>query len=98
MFLVCLFVLSGKTLSELIQPVETRIADVRNFIQDVKPHILFHDSVVPITDPFGPSIVVPDMSGIVVSEETRKGGDAVNKRRKEKVHIYVIVAMVGKAS
>ena len=79
--------ISGKKLCELIQPVETRIADVRHFIQDVKPHILFDDSVVPITDPFGPSIVVPDMGGIVVSEETRKGGDAVNQRRKEKVKL-----------
>ncbi|XP_072041842.1 bifunctional coenzyme A synthase-like [Amphiura filiformis] len=89
--------LESKSLCELIQPVETRITDVRNYIQDVKPHILFDDSVVPITDPFGPSIVVPDMGGIVVSEETRKGGDAVNKRRKEKglsqldVHVIDIV-------
>ena len=41
---------------------------------------------MPITDPFGPSIVVPDMGGIVVSEETRKGGDAVNKRRLQNVN------------
>ncbi|XP_038045164.1 LOW QUALITY PROTEIN: bifunctional coenzyme A synthase-like [Patiria miniata] len=74
----------GKALSELIQPMDARIASVRDFIHDIKPRILQSDSIVPITDPYGPSVVDPDMRCIVVSEETKKGGDAVNRVRQEK--------------
>ncbi|XP_038044641.1 phosphopantetheine adenylyltransferase 1-like [Patiria miniata] len=70
--------LQRKTLPELIQPMDARIASVRDFIHDIKPRILQSDSIVPITDPYGPSVVDPDMRCIVVSEETKKGGDAVN--------------------
>lgn len=70
---------------ELILPLAERLEGVTQFIQDVKPCLLHNEAVVPITDPFGPSIVVPDIDCIVVSEETRKGGDSVNKRRLEKV-------------
>ncbi|XP_063964671.1 bifunctional coenzyme A synthase-like [Lytechinus pictus] len=76
--------LEKKTLMELILPLKQRLEDVTGFIKDVKPCLLHSEAVVPITDPFGPSIVVPDIECIVVSEETRKGGDSVNKRRVEK--------------
>ncbi|XP_030841071.1 bifunctional coenzyme A synthase-like isoform X1 [Strongylocentrotus purpuratus] len=76
--------LENKTLMELILPLAERLEGVTQFIQDVKPCLLHSEAVVPITDPFGPSIVVPDIDCIVVSEETRKGGDSVNKRRLEK--------------
>lgn len=81
--------MAGKKLPELIQALDFRLSSVRDFLKDVKPHILHSDSVVPITDPFGPSIVDPEMSCIVVSEETRGGGNSVNKRRKEKVLIFL---------
>ncbi|XP_077979319.1 bifunctional coenzyme A synthase-like [Glandiceps talaboti] len=86
-----------KTLSELILPIHDRISDVMRFLKDVKPSVLHDQSVVPIIDPFGPSIVDPDMQCIVVSEETRKGGDMVNERRIEKglckldVHVISLV-------
>ncbi|XP_070565476.1 bifunctional coenzyme A synthase-like [Ptychodera flava] len=73
-----------KTLCELIVPVQQRIDDVVGFVKDVKPWILYDQSVVPIIDPFGPSIVHPDIECIVVSEETQKGGDMVNQKRIEK--------------
>uniref|UniRef100_A0A1I7UJ17 CTP_transf_like domain-containing protein n=1 Tax=Caenorhabditis tropicalis TaxID=1561998 RepID=A0A1I7UJ17_9PELO len=37
----------------------------------------------PIEDPFGPSTRIQDLEAIVVSRETIKGADAVNKKRSE---------------
>ncbi|KAK5171743.1 uncharacterized protein LTR77_003379 [Saxophila tyrrhenica] len=37
-----------------------------------------------IQDPFGPTITEEQISALVISAETRKGGDAVNEKRKEK--------------
>ncbi len=73
----------AKTLCELMLPTEERIKTVLEYLQDTKPTIEY--AVVPITDAFGPSIVDPDMQCIVVSQETLRGGNAVNKRRLEKV-------------
>ena len=81
------FFLAEKTLCELIAPCDNRIGEVREFCEDVKPEVEY--KIVPILDPFGPSIVYPEIECLVVSEETVKGGDAVNTRRKEKVG-YII--------
>ncbi|EYB93540.1 hypothetical protein Y032_0181g865 [Ancylostoma ceylanicum] len=68
-----------KSLWELIEPVSSRIRAVEDFIADVS------DSVVclaePIEDPFGPSTRIPDLEAIVVSQETIKGGEAVNREK-----------------
>lgn len=53
------------------------------FIETVKPQI--GHRVVPITDMFGPTITDPDLQCIVVSDETKKGGDIVNQERQKKV-------------
>ncbi|CAD5206722.1 unnamed protein product [Bursaphelenchus okinawaensis] len=74
--------IKNKKLWELIEPYEKRIESVKEFINDVSEGLALN--VVPIVDPFGPSIVEKDLECIVVSKETRKGGDAVNKRRIEK--------------
>lgn len=37
-----------------------------------------------ISDPYGPTITEESISAIVVSKETRAGGEAVNKKREEK--------------
>ncbi|CAH1789636.1 unnamed protein product [Owenia fusiformis] len=71
-----------KTLCELMLPTNVRIQQLTELLLDLKPGLELN--IVPITDPFGPSIVVEDMNCIVVSQETLKGGDAVNKRRQEK--------------
>ncbi|XP_077108101.1 bifunctional coenzyme A synthase [Ranitomeya variabilis] len=51
------------------------------FLVDVKPSLGY--DIVPISDPFGPSITDPELKCIVVSEETQRGGQSVNKRRLE---------------
>ncbi|KAI6183815.1 Bifunctional coenzyme A synthase [Aphelenchoides bicaudatus] len=77
-YIVC----GEKTLWELIQPVEKRIADVDDFIQDVSSGVELRAE--PIIDPFGPSIIDAQLQCIVVSKETFKGGEAVNKKRQER--------------
>lgn len=39
---------------------------------------------VELSDPFGPTITVEDITALVVSAETRSGGQAINDKRKEK--------------
>lgn len=49
----------------------------------MNPDILY--DIVTISDPFGPTITDESLQCIVLSEETRKGGEAINIKRKEKV-------------
>ncbi|XP_069490531.1 bifunctional coenzyme A synthase isoform X1 [Ambystoma mexicanum] len=73
--------LKNKTLKELIQPYELRKEKLGQFLVDVKPSLTY--DIVPLFDPYGPSITDPELKCIVVSEETRKGGDSVNQKRLE---------------
>lgn len=70
-------------LKDLIEPYSLRIQRLQEFLQDIKPSLQVE--IVPLDDPFGVSVVDPLLQCIVVSEETRKGGEAVNKKRIENV-------------
>ncbi|ODN00347.1 Bifunctional coenzyme A synthase [Orchesella cincta] len=71
-----------KTLYELIEPCVKRQERVTTFLQDLAPHI--SSRVVPISDPFGPTITEKDMDLLVVSAETIAGGQKINQIRKER--------------
>uniref|UniRef100_A0A8C5QRT8 Coenzyme A synthase n=1 Tax=Leptobrachium leishanense TaxID=445787 RepID=A0A8C5QRT8_9ANUR len=73
--------LEGKVLKELMQPYRHRVETLSQFLVDVKPSLLYE--MVPITDPYGPSVTDTELECIVVSEETRRGGLSVNRRRQE---------------
>ncbi|KAM7370727.1 hypothetical protein PAMP_010252 [Pampus punctatissimus] len=73
--------LKKKVLKELIQPYSLRVQRLQEFLQDIKPSLQVE--VVPLDDPYGVSVVDPLLQCIVVSEETRRGGEAVNKKRTE---------------
>ncbi|XP_071319737.1 bifunctional coenzyme A synthase [Trachinotus anak] len=73
--------LKKKVLKELIEPYSLRVQRLREFLQDIKPSLQVE--IVSLDDPFGVSVVDPLLECIVVSEETRKGGEAVNKKRIE---------------
>lgn len=74
-----------KVLKELIEPYAVRVQKLQEFLQDTKPSLQVE--IVPLEDPFGVSIVDPQLKCILVSEETRKGGEAVNKKRIENVSL-----------
>lgn len=54
---------------------------VKEFVHDVSDVTILPE---PILDPFGPSIVQEDLEAIIVSQETLKGGVAVNQKRAER--------------
>ncbi|KAL4216382.1 hypothetical protein ACF0H5_024109 [Mactra antiquata] len=70
-----------KTLRELIEPVEERVAVVKQFLTEIKPSLDYN--VVPIYDVYGPTITDQSMNFIVLSDETRKGGAMVNEKRQD---------------
>uniref|UniRef100_A0A914YYM3 Cytidyltransferase-like domain-containing protein n=1 Tax=Panagrolaimus superbus TaxID=310955 RepID=A0A914YYM3_9BILA len=71
-----------KTLYELIEPLDRRIDVVEEFLKDITDGVTV--DVQEIQDPFGPAIVIKDLDCIIVSQETVKGGQAVNQKRKER--------------
>ncbi|XP_054624633.1 bifunctional coenzyme A synthase isoform X2 [Dunckerocampus dactyliophorus] len=73
--------LKKKVLKELIEPYALRVQRLQEFLRDVKPSLQVE--IVPLDDPLGVSVVDRLLQCIVVSEETRKGGEAVNKKRIE---------------
>lgn len=84
--------LGSKTLWELIEPVEKRIIDIKDFLEDVDQSLKY--DVVPIYDIYGPTKSDPNMDLLVVSEETVKGGDKVNQLRQtnglKKLDLHVV--------
>ena len=73
----------NKVLWELIKPVEERINNLRSYLVSLSIPDIVYD-IVPISDPFGPSIEDPSIGCIVVSQETIRGGQKINQIRKEK--------------
>ncbi|KAH8379239.1 hypothetical protein KR009_003827, partial [Drosophila setifemur] len=82
----------GKTLPDLVLPVEERIELLREFLTDIDSTLQYE--IVPIDDPFGPTQTDPDLDMIVVSAETLRGGQKVNEIRLAKqlreLEIFVI--------
>ncbi|XP_039269906.2 bifunctional coenzyme A synthase-like [Styela clava] len=89
--------LARKTLKDLIQPISLRKRLLEEFILSVaRPGIeLIIES---INDPYGPSIVDPDLQMIVVSGETEKGGHMVNDKRRERELSILDVHIIGQGT
>ena len=73
--------LISKAHSTLIQPYGTRERNVKRFLEIFKPRLDVR--CVEIDDPYGPTKDEADIQALVVSRETRSGGEAVNKVRRE---------------
>lgn len=88
----------GKILWELIEPCSQRIASLKDFVEDIDPSLMYN--IVPITDVYGPTKDDPTFDMIVVSEETKKGGNIINEKRVEnglkKLNIHVVTLIEDK--
>ncbi|KAI8371687.1 uncharacterized protein BYT42DRAFT_581121 [Radiomyces spectabilis] len=74
--------LKSKKYRELIAPIDERIKAVHQYLQSVRSNLVY--DVVPISDPFGPTVTDASIDGLVCSQETIKGGHAVNEERQKK--------------
>ena len=74
--------LESKKHRELIASTQDRIENVKEFLHTVRRGLEY--IVVPITDPYGPTITEPSVQALVVSKETEKGGDACNTERAKR--------------
>ncbi|KAM8819037.1 bifunctional coenzyme A synthase [Rhynchonycteris naso] len=73
--------LKSKLLPELLQPYAERVKHLSEFLVDIKPSLSF--DIIPLLDPYGPTGSDPSLEFLVVSEETHRGGMAVNRFRLE---------------
>ncbi|CAH1638304.1 unnamed protein product [Spodoptera littoralis] len=84
-----------KTIPELIQPVDIRIKEVRDFLMDINPDLEYN--LFPLKDLYGPTKDDPKFQLIVVSEETVRGANKINEKREEKgippmdVHVINVI-------
>ncbi|CEP13404.1 hypothetical protein [Parasitella parasitica] len=67
---------------DLIASTQQRMENVKAYLQLVKRSITY--DVVPIKDPFGPTVTDQNIDALVVSKETLKGGDLVNSERERR--------------
>ncbi|KAL3885381.1 hypothetical protein ACJMK2_025451 [Sinanodonta woodiana] len=71
-----------KILHELIQSIDDRQKAVEEFLTDVKSSLTYN--IVPIEDIFGPTVKDSKLECIILSEETRKGGELINQEREKR--------------
>ncbi|XP_072343819.1 bifunctional coenzyme A synthase isoform X2 [Scyliorhinus torazame] len=85
--------LNRKVLKELIEPYQERVEKLRKFLLDVNPAVQY--DLVPLRDPYGPAITDVNLNCIVVSDETQKGGEAVNRKRLENALPELTIHKIG---
>ncbi|KAI8333928.1 hypothetical protein BC941DRAFT_357297, partial [Chlamydoabsidia padenii] len=73
--------LQSKKYKEWMEPIEQRIDHIHAFCKRIRPDISY--TVVPIYDPYGPTITDPSIDALVCSQETLKGGHMVNDERRK---------------
>ncbi|GJJ68990.1 pantetheine-phosphate adenylyltransferase [Entomortierella parvispora] len=71
--------LQSKKYKEELESLNTRVDAVKRFLRAFKRSLVIE--VVPIHDIYGPTATDTNIQAIMVSKETLKGGEAVNKER-----------------
>ncbi|KAI9027303.1 hypothetical protein CLU79DRAFT_741267 [Phycomyces nitens] len=74
--------LHSKKYPQLIQSTKDRVKGVERYLYSIRRSI--EPCVVPICDPFGPTITDPAIDALVCSKETLQGGEAVNRERQKR--------------
>lgn len=72
---------SGKVLKEKVQQYEERLYLLRRYLE--QQGVLNRAIIVPLGDTAGPKALDPKLEAIIVSEETRRGGEYVNNLRSQ---------------
>ena len=74
--------LKKKKFNQVLEPISKRIDKCAEFLKTVQAGRQY--DVVAISDVFGPTAHDPNVQALVVSQETDKGGEAVNEERRRK--------------
>ena len=61
---------------------EKRLADLKRFLAE--QGLLNRSEIIPLNDPYGPTIDSSEIEGIIVSEETEPRANEINRLRTEK--------------
>jgi len=70
---------SKKQLKELVTPYKERLYFLRKYLYD--QDVLNRAIILPLSDTAGPKALDPRLEALIISEETRTGGDYVNNFR-----------------
>lgn len=65
-----------------VDTYKNRVKDVKEFLKE--KGYLDRAQIVPLNDPFGPTIDSDEIEGIIVSEETEVTAEVINKMRVER--------------
>ncbi|BGP57292.1 hypothetical protein JCM8202_002869 [Rhodotorula sphaerocarpa] len=92
--------LTKKKYREWLEPLDVRIRHVEDFVALVRPEI--ECACVPLQDVYGPTADDPEVAALVVSDETRAGGEAINTLRTshslQPLRVFCISLVAGDAA
>jgi pantetheine-phosphate adenylyltransferase len=84
--------LKNKKYAEYLEPISLRIENVRKFLTLIARNLELE--LTPIQDVYGPTAYDPEISALVISEETKAGADSIAQLRKERnlpsLDMYII--------
>lgn len=87
--------LNNKKYPEFLQSYDYRVHVLTKFVKRIKPHLIVEP--VPIRDVCGPTGTIADIDALIVSRETIKGAEFINKTRLERgfnelrVHVINVI-------
>ena len=84
----------------MLESISLRIENVRKFLNLVARNLELE--LVPIQDVYGPTAYDPEISALVISEETKAGAKSIADLRKEKglqeLQVFIINDVIGEES